>query len=76
MIGDDCPGRRLPDLGPAPIGADINRIISVERAKSETPFRVLERHFGRMFPHYRGLMNKRASYFTQFVFGNFSFLGS
>ncbi|MBY6164167.1 hypothetical protein KUV73_25070 [Mameliella alba] len=60
-------------LGQDLIDADINRIIAVARAKSENPFRVLKRYFGHMYPRYRGLANKRASYFTLFGLGNFFF---
>ncbi|KPQ22512.1 MAG: Transposase DDE domain-containing protein [Rhodobacteraceae bacterium HLUCCA24] len=53
-----------------PIDADINRIISMVRARVEHPFRALKRQFGYLKTRDRGLAKNRAQLFTLFALGN------
>jgi len=53
-----------------PIDEDINRIIAMERARVEHPFRVIKRQFGCLKTRYRGLAKNRAQLFTLFALGN------
>jgi IS5 family transposase len=53
-----------------PVDAQINRIISMVRAKVEHPFRVIKRQFGHVRTRYRGLAKNRAQLFTLFALGN------
>ncbi|WP_372921572.1 transposase, partial [Roseovarius sp.] len=53
-----------------PLEEDINRIISMVRAKVEHPFRVVKRQFGHVKTRYRGLAKNRAQLFTLFALGN------
>ena len=53
-----------------PVDAQINRIISMVRAKVEHPFRVIKRQFGYVRTRYRGLARNRAQLFTLFALGN------
>ena len=63
--------RKAPKGGPLhPIDAQINRIISMVRARVEHPFRVIKRQFGHAKTRYRGLAKNRAQLFTLFALGN------
>lgn len=63
--------RKAPKGGPLhPIDAQINRIVSMVRAKVEHPFRVIKRQFGHVKTRYRGLAKNRAQLFTLFALGN------
>jgi transposase, IS5 family len=53
-----------------PIDGEINRIITMVRAKVEHPFRILKRQFGHLKTRYRGLAKSRAQLFTLFGLGN------
>jgi IS5 family transposase len=57
--------RKAPKGGPLhPVDAQINRIISMVRAKVEHPFRVIKRQFGHAKTRYRGLAKNRAQLFA------------
>jgi IS5 family transposase len=63
--------RKAPKGGPLhPVDEQINRIISMVRAKVEHPFRVIKRQFGHVNTRYRGLAKNRAQLFTLFALGN------
>jgi len=48
----------------------INRIIALDRAKVEHPFRIIKRQFGHVKNRYRGLAKNRAQIFTLFALDN------